>query len=221
MQSIKYALSGIILVGALITTGVQPAEATGNKCDIPKLKLGEKAGQNMVAKGDQIFATFKVEGKNCTTPVTLAVWESPSADGQPINEQELYDYTTKTFGPGTHSIATDLPNCFWQADLLVGDEPTAPDGTANYAYQNGEILKVHPLRDFKYGGEGVCEDPEEPENPEEPETPVTPENPTPQVKAVQTPSKLPSTGPAAIATTFFGVSGLAGLAHAIFRRFRG
>jgi hypothetical protein len=210
MQVVKYALGTVLIAAAMVAGSSKPAYATNGVCDIPKLSLGEATGKGMSVQNGKISASFVVEGHDCTTPVTLAVWKSPSANGQPINDQKLFGHVTKTFGPGQHTLTADVPDCYFQADLLVGSNPTAPDGTPNYAYQNGQILSVHPLRDWKYGGDKVCEEPKTPEQPK-----------VPQVQAAQTtPAKLPSTGAGAVASTFFGVSASAGLAHAIVRRFR-
>lgn len=246
-NSWKYVAGLLVVAAGAIYLNTASASATSNTaCDIPKLKLGEPYGQKMVIKDNKLTATFNVTGVNCKTPVTLAVWKTPSANGQPFLDQKLFTYTTKTYGPGTHSITAALPNCYWQVDLLVGDEPTAPDGTPMYAFQNGKLLSVHPLRDFKFGGNKKCVEPK-PEkdvcpNIEGMQTEV-PEGykkddkgncviiPTkPKVEGVQTggigeqakqvPEALPSTGPGAIVGTFMGMTVSAGAAHAIVQRFR-
>jgi hypothetical protein len=213
MKTFKLIASLVVVAATVVAVNTGSAGATGSHtqvCDVPKLKLGETAGKNMKENGDTLTATFVVEGQNCTTPVTLAIWESPSANGQPINDQKLFTHTTSTYGPGTWTISAKLPDCFYQADLLVGDKATAPDGTPNYAYQNGEILKVHPLRDFKYGGARKCED-TPPETPEDPK-----EEPKPQTKSTVT--TLTKTGPASIIGTFAGISASGTVAHAIVSR---
>lgn len=165
MKVFKIFVGMLIIAASVVAINAATANASGNTCDIPKLKLGEPHGQQMVEKNGKITATFKITGKNCKTDVTLATWKSPSPNGQPINDQKLYHHTTrKNLGPGTHKITANLPNCYWQSDLLVGNKATAPDGTANYAYQNGKILKVHPLRDFKFGGKKKCEEPKPPKD---------------------------------------------------------
>jgi len=244
-------LTGILVVAAgAMYINTATASATANvPCDIPKLKLGEPYGQNMTINGNKLTANFTVTGENCKTPVTLAVWKTPSANGQPFLEQKLFAYTTKTFGPGKHSITATLPDCYWQVDLLTSDKPTAPDGTPMYAFQNGKILEVHPLRDFKFGGSKKCTEPEpekdvcpniEGMQTEVPEgykkddkgncviIPAKPKPEKPQVEGIQTgggggqqvPEALPSTGPGAIVGTFMGMTVSAGAAHAIVQRFR-
>lgn len=221
MKVLNVILGVVIAASAVVAINTASAGATGQttKCDIPTLPWGAGAGEKMKIEGNKVTASFTVTGTNCTTPVTLAVWKAPSANGQPINKQVLYGFTTSTFGPGNHTISAAIPDCYFQADLLLGSNPKAPDGTANYAYQNGKILTNSPLRDYKYGGNKVCEEPKTPEQPKTPETPVQ-GGQGGQVQAVATPVELPKTGAGAIAGTFAGVSVSAGAAHAIVRRFK-
>jgi len=226
MKIFKIVAGVLVAATAVVVINATSANAQDTAvCDVPKLALGAPTGKNMEVNGDSIgdtiTATFEVTGENCTTPVTLAVWKTvngPEAKGSPIEQQVFFGSTTKTYGPGKNqTITAVLPNCYWQADLLVGSNPKAPDGTAHYAYQNGQILSVHPLRDFTFGGKKSCA-----------ETPKTPEQPkgkgadTPQVAAAvtPTPTTLPATGAGAVAGTFIGISSLAGVAHAVIRRLR-
>lgn len=211
-----------------INTASASAATTSAACDVTGVKLGEKPGEKMVVSGNKITATFEVVGKNCTTPVTLAVWKSPTPDTQRINEQVLFgSKTLPAVAPGKHTITMTLPDdCYFQADLLVGDKDKAPDGTPNYAYQNGQILTQHPLRDWKFGGKRNCL--VTPQPPKKPEQPKFPEGgPKPQVQAVQTtpvaattPTTLPETGAGAVAATFAGVSTVGGAVHALIRRLK-
>jgi len=221
-NSWKYVAGLLVVAAGAIYLNTASASATSNTaCDIPKLKLGEPYGQKMVIKDNKLTATFNVTGVNCKTPVTLAVWKTPSANGQPFLDQKLFTYTTKTYGPGTHSITAALPNCYWQVDLLVGDEPTAPDGTPMYAFQNGkdvcpniEGMQTEVPEGYKKDDKGNCV--------------IIPTKP--KVEGVQTggigeqakqvPEALPSTGPGAIVGTFMGMTVSAGAAHAIVQRFR-
>jgi hypothetical protein len=225
-----FTLAAGLIVAATSVVALNTATASAvtpsNVCDIPKLKLGEPTGKNMVVVDKTITATFTVTGQNCDTDVTLAVWKSPSANGQPINKQVFFgSKTLPDVKPGTHTITMTLPDdCYFQADLLVGDKPTAPDGTPNYAYQNGKILTEHPLRDFKFGGKRDCTVPQQPPKTPEPPKQDDPKGgpEEPQVKAVQTttPTTMPDTGAGAVAATFGGVSIATGAVHAIVRRFK-
>ncbi len=171
------------LVIALSTIGAQ-ASATSNKCEV--VGSGLKWGSFFTVKDNKATAKFTVKGVDCTMPVTLVVYKSPSANGQPLLEQKVYKYTTKTFGPGEHTLTTKLPNCFYQADLVEGSSPLAPDGTPNFNYQNGQIIDGG-LRDFILGGNKKCVD-----KPTPVPTPTTPTPTPPQVQSVVT--TLPKTG---------------------------
>jgi hypothetical protein len=211
MKKLNVLIAGAVVAASMVAAGASAQAATvNNKCSVEAAKLGQW-GNAIQVNGNQVSASFKVVGTNCTTPVTLAVWERPTAEG--INDQVLNNYTTRTFGPGVHTLNATLPACMWQVDVVQGANPTAADGTANYQYQNGEFVDGG-LRDFMKGGAGVCED--EPEQPEEPETPVRP-----VAKPVgTTPEALPVTGPGAIFAGAFGASTVAGVAHNIIQRKR-
>ena len=204
---------GVIMGIVGFATNVS-AQSSTPECTIDPIPMNQWQ-KSFTTAGNNISSKFTLKGDaNCTKTMTLAVWNSPSADGQPINEQRLYSSTTATFTKGTHSITAKLPgtDCYFQADLLKGSNATAPDGTANYAYQNGQILTNHPLVDFKFGGKKVCE--EKPEKPTQPETPETPQTPVTPVAKVE---ELPSTGAGSVLASVFGLSTTTGLAYNYIR----
>ncbi len=205
MKKLNVLIAGAVVAASMIATGASAQAATANnKCTVEAAKLGQW-GNAIQVNGNQVSASFKVVGTNCTTPVTLAVWERPTAEG--INDQKLNNYTTRSFGPGVHTLSATLPACMWQVDVVQGANPTAADGTANYQYQNGKFVDGG-LRDFMKGGAGVCEEPEEPEEPTVPTA----------KKVTTTPEALPVTGPGAIFAGAFGASTFAGVAHNIIQR---
>ncbi len=221
MQVIKSALA-VVLVATAMTVGVSKSVgASSNTCSIdPVVPITDirDPGKNFTFNNDgTVTAQFKVTGdENCKKFAVLAIWDAKNSTGQPLEKQELFSSANndgKSFSPGVHTLTAKLPNCFWQLDLLEGTDPRGVNGTANY----GTLMNpTRHMLDTKLGGK-ACEDPK---------PPVTPTPPTqPQVLSVQTvaattPTTLPSTGPEDMATTFFGVSASAGLAHAIVRRFR-
>jgi hypothetical protein len=239
MKVLNVIVGTAVAVATIVAINAGSANAATNKCVVEAKQLGQW-GKSFTVSGDKVTATFKVTGENCNTPVTLAVWTSEQANGHPLDTQKLFSHSTTTVGPGTHVLTSKLPNCFYQADLIQSDKPTAPDGGANYQYQNGQFVDGG-LKDFKYGGTQKCEDkPEEPEEPKDvcpnidgkqAEVPeghevdgegncVVPEDPKdPEVKGEQTPTVLPETG-AGLIGTFAGVSASAGIAHAAVRRFK-
>lgn len=186
-------VAAIVVAGVVGVVATNPVSAAGNECTV---KGTWAFGKNISVNGNTATAKFTVDGKDCTTPVTFASWIRVTAEG--INDQKLYKYTTKTFGPGVHTLSVALPECMWQVDVVEGASPTAADGTANYQYQNGKFVDGG-LRDFLKGGAGTCEDPEvcpydetmakdDPNcvKPEEPETPVE--------GGTEKPTSLPRTG---------------------------
>lgn len=204
MNKLKLAIVGGLVAIATITSAPAASAASTGKCSVEAAKLGAW-GKAISVSGDTVTASFKVVGTNCTTPVTLAVWERPTAEG--INDQKLNNYTTKTFGPGVHTLSAKLPNCMWQADVVEGAKATAADGTANYQYQNGTFVDGG-LRDFRKGGSGVCTA----TTPTTPVNPVTPEKPLPET--------LPKTGAESVMANAFGLTAFAGVAHNITMRFK-
>lgn len=98
-----------------------------------------------------VTATFTVEGDNCKVDVTLVTWQAPNAtDGKPYDQQKLFSYTTGTFKPGTRTLTTKLPNCFYQVDLVTGSKPTDANGGPRYIQENR-------LRRSLHGGSQSCD----------------------------------------------------------------
>lgn len=208
MKKLNTIIAGTFVTATMLVAGASAQAATTQSvCKVEPAALNAWSKSFQIS-GNKITATFKVTGTNCTTPVTLAVWERPTAEG--INDQKLNNYTTQSFGPGVHTLSATLPNCMYQGDIVEGANPTAADGTANYQYQNGKFVDGG-LRDFIKGGAGVCEEPEQPTTPEQPVKPV--------VKPAATePKALPNTGPGAIYAGALSFSAAAGVAHNIIQR---
>ena len=242
MNKFKLALSAFALVATFvgISAGVN-AQTAAPDCGVnpAPLNMWQKG---FTVSGDTITTNVTLTGDtNCKKAITLAVWKAPSANGQPINDQVLFNHTTKTLGKGTHSISAKLPpnNCYYQADLLKGSSPTAPDGTANYGWQDGKIVspEKNPLLNFKFGGDKVCK--EEPKvcphdssmKVDDPncfeKCPYDPtmrkddlENckPAEKPKTPETPvESLPSTGAGSIVASVLGLSSTTGLAYNYIR----
>lgn len=245
MSKFKLALSAVALVATFVGFG-----ASANAQTVAPSCVATPAPLNMWQKGftvsgDTISTTVTLTGDaNCKRAITLATWKAPAADGQPIDQQVLFNHTTKIFGKGTHTISAKLPpnNCYYQADLLRSASPTAPDGTANYAWQDGKIVPAdqNPILNFKFGGDKVCED--EPEKDVCPHDssmaiddpncdpcprdntmkkddpncnpPVAPEKPVTPSTPVTT---IPSTGAGSIIASVMGLSTSAGAAYSYIR----
>lgn len=212
-------ISGVVAGASVIGMVSQANAATQTSCSVVPVELGSW-GKAITIKGDTATATFTVKGENCTTPVTLAAWERMTLEG--INDQKLFAYETKTFGPGKHSLSVKVPACYNQIDVVQGARATAADGTANYQFQDGKFVDGG-LRDFLKAGNKVCEDkpPVTPEPPVvTPKPPVTPQPPvvtpvaTPVAETKSAPVEaLPSTGAGSIIAGTMGLSSTAGFAY--------
>jgi len=193
-KSIKLIAVSFIVAGIASVSLASGAHAASTKvCTVKAAPLGSW-GKNITVTGNTATAKFTVEGTDCTTPVTLASWIRPTAEG--INDQKLFKHSTATFGPGVHSLTVAVADCMYQVDVVKGSRATAADGTANYQYQNGKFVDGG-LRDFKKGGTGVCKDEVKPPVVVPPVvTPPVVPTPTPSVATPSAPvvTSLPSTG---------------------------
>jgi hypothetical protein len=243
MKLFKLAIISVFAAAALAVGTAKPVSATSTpECKFEYANFGGKygLGQGFDVHPDVVSTQFKITGdEDCRMDVTLTVWKIPHATLQPypVEEQEYFSHATgKDLKPGFHTLASKVPACFWQADLVRGTAPTGPGG--KLPYEDGRMLNA------KLGGDKQCvEEPEDvcpnidgtqsevPEGhelngkgdcvvPEEPEEPGGRGNDEPEVKGEQTPTILPETGAGALAGTFMGISASAGIAHAIVSRFR-
>ncbi len=184
MKISKYFIG--ITVGTLVALSIigTKVSATSNKCEV--VSSGWKWGSFFTVKDNKATAKFTVKGENCTTVVSLVSWKTPSANGQPLYDQKIYEYTTKTFGPGEHALSVNLPDCFYQSDLMVGtksDWAEADNTPKKIKYTDDGKFADMGLRDFILGGDKKCA---------EKPTPVPPTTTPPQVQTAAT--TLPETG---------------------------
>lgn len=173
---------------------------------------------NMTVNSSNIAtATFTVPA-HCTTPqvYTLVSYTAPNGTtGLPYTAQKLYKSVTKTFGPGTHTMQVQVPDCFYQVDL-VGGYPVA-------TFPNNQALYHNEHRFFRalHGGTKSCETPKPPVTPPAQPPAKTPEPPvaTPVTPAAAPaePAELPNTGPGAIVAIFTGVSAISTLLYSAIR----
>lgn len=222
MNKLKVIIASAVVLAGVFVAGSQSASAQSvPECTIDPIPLNMWQKSFTTANG-KATAKFTLKGEaNCKKAMTVAVWKAPAANGQPVNEQKLYAYKTGVFGKGENTLSVNLPDdCYFQADLLKGTNPTAPDGTANYAYQDGKIVKNHPLVDFKFGGNRKCEDAPEKcpyDSSMEKNDPNCKEVVTPVVKTQTPVTSLPATGAGSVLASTMGLSASAGLAVKYFR----
>lgn len=191
------AIAMPVRVGATGTTTECSVVATGTK------NTAGNADSRFVLNGDgTVSAEFEVKGDaNCKQDVLLASWQAPDGDkGRPYDQQKLYKYVTGNFGAGKHTLTVQLPDCYYQVDLVRGTVPTGQNGSP--LYEKGRMMgSLH-------GGTKKCE---ETKKPETPTTPVTQQPATPQVAAAAT--TLPSTGAGSVLGLFAGTSAFGAAAH--------
>lgn len=219
MFSLKYTLlAGVIMAGiaAPLTLGGSALAANGScTLEAERPNIGEQIAENrkFTKKGDRVYIKVVVKGTNCAKTVTLESWKAPNAtDGRPFKEQVLFRHKTETFGAGSHLMSVQLPNCFYQVDLIRGSKTMGANGEIKFD-SDRMIGSVH-------GGNKVCtvSTPDTPEEPEEPETPVTPPTTTTTTTSSKATS-LPKTGPGSIVAGIFGgISALGTAAHYVVRR---
>lgn len=188
---------GVLVVGFLGGSSALP-HAANAATGTPVKQLGTctvKTDPNNTFSlgGGNVTATFDVTGDCVSQDVTLVTWTAPNPNkGKPYNQQNLFSHTTGNFKPGTHTLTTTLPNCYYQIDLITGTNPTDSTGGPGYS-------KEGRLRRSLHGGTQACDSTTVPVLPPAP-TPTTPN------------STLPDTGPAAL----FVVLGLAVVGGYVF-----
>ena len=56
----------------------------------------------------------------CAASISLVSYTAPSANGTPLTSQYVYKSVTESLGAGAHQLKISLPDCYFQADLVVG-----------------------------------------------------------------------------------------------------
>lgn len=204
----KFMVIAMVIAMSVVSFGV----ATGQKSNVNAAAdtCNLTINKNVTKDGKSVYATFTIRGDaNCKKPVTLAVWKSPTASGQPLLAQTLYAHKSAMYGPGAHTIRVNTPVCsYWQADLLGQLRPTSLQGNADYDAMGTDALAGYLLGGRNSGGS--CD---------KPVTPVTPSNPVTPASTTVTSvpeevkgESLPNTGPGEI---FLGLGSSAALGTAI------
>ncbi|HWB13988.1 MAG TPA: SdrD B-like domain-containing protein [Pirellulales bacterium] len=95
-------------------------------------------------QGDTVKVTFTVTpGMNDT--LTLVSYVAPGSSWSDSNayQQKIYQVATGTFGPGTHSLSVQIPNCYYQIDFICGqaiDQLEPVQNNNAYGPDSAEIL---------------------------------------------------------------------------------
>lgn len=150
----------VIGITALLVLSTSSAQAAPNDCKVDVVGTQNTAnGPNskFTKDGTKVTAKVKVTGNNCDVPVSLVSWEAPNAEARPLSAQKLYKVTKANFNTGTHAISVQVPECYFQVDLIRGHQVGGPNGAPQYGPEinMGWIL----------GGQKKCEEPSVPKEP--------------------------------------------------------
>ncbi len=134
---------------------------------------------------DQAATQVVVTGTDCHEAVTIVSWQAPDGlKGQPYSAQKLYTSNTQTLTTGTHAMSVQLPDCYYQVDVVLGSSATDTKGGPEYG-TNGNIQLIGSL----HGGTQACVASTTPTGGKGGDTP------TPVAAATTvTPTALPNTG---------------------------
>jgi hypothetical protein len=105
-----------------------------------------------VVQGGVSTGTFTVHSACAAVKVSLVSYSTPWPQFK-VDEahlEKLYDSKTGTFGPGTHSLAVNTPNCYYQVDLVLGDVIPVLGGANGLYGPAGRLLEA------VNGGSGPC-----------------------------------------------------------------
>lgn len=202
MKSFKYIVASAVVAVVAAVSMTNDAQAT-NACTVADYGMAMGKSGNITVSGTTATVKFRVNGTNCTTPVTIAVWKRVSPEG--IRDQKFFNSVTyPAVAPGVYTKTITIPDCLYQVDVLEGAQAKAADGTADYVKWDGTKW-TGPLRDFvKPAGTNVCVD-----------KPIE----TPQSTTKGSPvAVVPNTGAGDILAGTAGLSTSVGLAYNLIRR---
>ncbi len=174
----------------VIFTGT--AHAAGTNC------LNQSSAHGVVTvSGLTATAKFTIPNSCGAQQVSFVSYKAPSANGQPLSQQVVFHSTTQTLNPGTYQMQIQIPDCFYQVDLVRGTVITQFNGST-YHGENRWLAG-------KNAGTKVCE------STSATTPPVTPTNTTPSVLPAST--TLPNTGPGNALLVGLAATTFAGLLH--------
>ena len=154
LHAARMAAFGLVLAGTAIPMIALATNTAPIACGVVaagiKNTVGTSAADRFSLNDSSVTAKFVVAGDaNCRVDVSLATWTAPDGlKGQPYSAQKLYGSANGTFAPGTHSLSTEAPDCYYQFDLIRGKSATASDGSP--VYEAGRMMGS------AHGGTNVC-----------------------------------------------------------------
>ncbi|MDQ6856024.1 MAG: hypothetical protein M3Z57_02995 [Candidatus Dormibacteraeota bacterium] len=98
-----------------------------------------------VASPDHVVASFTVPA-NCSVEVSLVSYQAPSSsfDSKTASQQTVFDSKDVTFSAGGHSLAVNVPACYFQVDFVRGAviQHLGPDGSNNFYSAQGRLISA-------------------------------------------------------------------------------
>ena len=199
MSKIKYALFAAFVAAIFVVIGGVNNEAQAAQspiCTLKPLTL-DRYAKSFTVSGASVTAKFTLSGsKDCKFDMSLFTFEAPAANAMPVKDQTLYNYKTGTFGPGTHTLTAQMPQCYHQLDIVTGKPLEAKKGdrandviNLNNNVNQGRIgsagkYNAH-VHDALIGGNKPCTKPKQPVV--EPPVVVEPEVPVVEEPVVEEP----------------------------------
>ena len=157
----------VVAVTGIATSNVNAQTAQEPLCELAPVQIGKMIAIN----GNTATSRFSLKGAaNCKYYMSLFSFEAPSANGQPFREQTLYAQQTKFVGPGNHTLTVEIPECYFQVDMVTGRPLDAKKGDRLHDVvaetnmpnhgMSGIMVSSHIVDAF-VGGNKSCEEPEE------------------------------------------------------------
>jgi hypothetical protein len=98
-----------------------------------------------VASPDHVVASFTVP-TNCSVEVSLVSYQAPSGsfDSKTASQQTVFDSKDMTLAAGAHSLAVNVPACYFQVDFVRGAviQHLGPDGSNNFYGAQGRLISA-------------------------------------------------------------------------------
>jgi hypothetical protein len=158
---LKLAATGFaacLSMGAL-ASGALVAEAATNQAPATCEQSGNQLVQNVsfttsegtfptlaghVQPGDHVVVNFTVPA-NCSVVLSFVSYQAPGATYDPntASQQTVFNaQDSVTFSAGNHSMAVDVPPCFFQVDFVRGAviQHLGPAGSSNFYDAQGRLV---------------------------------------------------------------------------------
>lgn len=151
------AFGASLTIGALAGGAVAATTVSGATCQQSGNQLVQNVGfttgkgtftslTGNVASGNHLVASFTVPA-NCTVVVSLVSYQAPSATYDPGTASLQTVFASQdgvSFGAGTHSLAINIPACFFQVDFVRGVviQHLGPKGSNNFYGVQGRLISA-------------------------------------------------------------------------------